>query len=273
MTRSNKTLPPSAMDELRRDLSRLKLLAMLAGLDEALEAAQTLQQGYATFLAELVKRQLIAVTDAAAERRRRQAHFPATKTFDSFDWTFQPGLNLQLVKDLQSLDFVRQGRPLLLFGRPGTGKSHLSLAYGHLAVLAGYTVRFCDAAHLLEELYASLADDSTGRVVAALARLDLLIIDDLRDLPPKAEYASLLYDLVNARYGKKATVVSSNISVRSWGKALGNPTLTGSLIDRLMDRAHIINIKRGKSYRTHGPEAPPEHELPTGLAPDVATDE
>jgi DNA replication protein DnaC len=261
------------MDELRRDLGRLKLLAMLAGLDEALEAAQTLQQGYATFLAELVKRQLIAVTDAAAERRRRQAHFPETKTFDSFDWTFQPGLNLQLVKDLQSLDFVRQGRPLLLFGRPGTGKSHLSLAYGHLAVLAGYTVRFFDAAKLLEELYASLADDSTARGIAALARQDLLIIDDLRDLPPKAEYASLLYDLVNARYGKKATIVSSNISVRSWGKALGNPTLTGSLIDRLMDRAHIINIKRGKSYRTHGPEAPPEHEHPSGLAPDVATDE
>lgn len=273
MTKRSKSIPASALDELRRDLGRLKLHAMLAGLDEALEEAQTLQQGYGTFLAELVKRQLIAVTDSAAERRRRQAHFPVTKTFDTFDWTFQPGLNIQLVKDLQSLDFIRHGRPVLLFGKPGTGKSHLSLSYGHLAVLAGYTVRFFDAAKLLEELYGSLADDSTDRFVARLARQDLLIIDDVRDVPPKAEYASLMYDLINARYGRKAIIVSSNISVQSWGKALGNPTLTGSLIDRLMDRAHVINIKRGKSYRTHGPEAPPEHEHPAGLTPEGASDE
>lgn len=273
MARRNKTVPASALDELRRDLGRLKLHAMLAGLDEALEEAQTLQQGYATFLAELVKRQLIAVNDSSAERRRRQAHFPETKTFDSFDWTFQPGLNIQLVKDLQSLDFIRQGRPLLLFGRPGTGKSHLSLAYGHLAVLTGYTVRFFDTVKLLKELYGSLADDSTERLVARLARMDLLIIDDVRDVPPKPEYASLMYDVVNARHGKKATIVSSNISVKSWGKALGNPTLTGSLVDRLMNRAHVINIKRGKSYRTHGPEAPPEHEHPSGLTPESANEE
>ena len=273
MTRRNKSVPPSTLDELRRDLERLKLYAMLEGLDEALEEAQTLQQGYATFLAALVKKQLIAVTEAAAERRRRLAHFPETRTFDTFDWTFQPGLNIQLVKDLQTLDFIRQGRPVLLFGKPGTGKSHISLSYGHLAVLAGYTVRFFDSAKLLNELYASLADGSTDRLVARLARLDLLIIDDLRDVPPKAEYASLIYDLVNARHGNKATLVSSNISVKKWGKALGNTTLTGSLVDRLMDRAHVINIKRGKSYRTHGPEAPPEHEHPSGLTPETLNEE
>jgi len=273
MTRMRKKVPPSTLDELRRDLGRLKLHAMLEALDEALDEAQTLQQGYATFLAALVKKQLIAVTEAASERRRRQAHFPSTRTFDTFNWKFQPGLNIQLVKDLQSLDFIRQGRPVLLFGKPGTGKSHISLSYGHLAVLAGYTVRFFDTAKLLEMLYATLADSSTDRLVARLARLDLLIIDDLRDVPPKAEYASLMYDLVNARYGKKATIVSSNITVKKWGKALGNPTLTGSLVDRLMDRAHVINIKRGKSYRTHGPEAPPEHEHPSGLTPDGSEEE
>jgi len=272
MARRNKSVPPNTLDEIRRDLGRLKLYAMLEGLDEALDEAQNLQQGYASFLAALIKKQLIAVTEASADRRRRHAHFPETWTFDTFDWTFQPGLNIQLVKDLQTLDFIRQGRPVLLFGKAGTGKSHISVAYGHLAVLAGYTVRFFDAAKLLGELYASLADGSTDRLVARMSRVDLLIIDDLRDVPAKPEYASLMYDLVNARYGKKATIVSSNISVKKWGKALGNPTLTGSLVDRLMDRAHIINIKRGKSYRTHGPEAPPEHEHPSGLTPETSDD-
>jgi len=264
MTR-RKDRPPTTLDELRRNLERLKLYAILQSLDEALDRAQTAQQGYATFLAGLVEKQLLAVSDASAERRIKAAKFPEAKTFDTFDWTFQKGLNVQLVKDLMDLDFIRQGRPVLLLGKPGTGKSHLSIAYGYLAVLAGYNVRYFAASKLLAELYASLADSTTDRLVARLARFHLLIIDDLRDLPPKPAYASLLYDVVDARYGRRSTIVSSNLSVKQWGQALGNPTLTASLVDRLMERGHVINIKRGRSYRTHGPDAPPEDDRPTDL--------
>jgi len=268
MTRA-KDIPPTTLDELRRNLTRLKLSAMLEALDEALEQAQILQQGYATFLGGLVQREVLAHATQGAERRIGNAKFPATKTFDSFDWTFQKGLNVQLVKDLMTLDFVRQGRPLLMLGRPGTGKSHLSLAYGHLAALAGYSVRYYAAQKLLTELFATLADGTTDRFVGRLARLDLLICDDLRDVPPRPEYASLLYEVVEARHGKRATIVSSNLSVADWGKALGNRTLTASLVDRLMERAHVINIKRGRSYRTHGPDAPPEADRPDELEPEA----
>jgi len=233
------------------------------------EVAQTLQQGYATFLAGLVQRQVLASGDAAAQRRINAAKFPETKTFDTYDWTFQKGLNIQLVKDLMNLDFIPQARPLLLLGKPGTGKSHISISYGQLAAMAGYTVRFFTASRLLSEFYASLADASTDRMVARLARVNLLIIDDLRDLPPRAEYAGLLYEVIDARYRRRSTIVSSNLSVKQWGKALGNPVLTASLVDRLMERGHVINIKRGRSYRTFGPEAPPETDWPalvTGTA-------
>ena len=261
----HKDKPSSSVDELRRNLERLKLHAMLEALDEALEQAQTLQQGYGTFLSGLVEKQVLAMADASAERRIKAAKFPETKTFDGFDWTFQKGLNVALVKDLLSLDFVRQGRPVLLMGKPGTGKSHMSIAYGHLAALAGYNVRFFTTTKLIAELYASLADGTTDRLITRLARLHLLIVDDLRDMPAKPEYASLLYDVVDARYRRRATMVSSNLNVKQWGKALGNPTLTASLVDRLMERAHVINIKRGRSYRVHGPEAPPEDDRPSGL--------
>jgi DNA replication protein DnaC len=268
----DKDKPPTPLDELRRNLKLLKLLAMLEGLDEALEQAQTMQQGYATFLAGLVARQVLAVSDAGAQRRIAAARFPETKTFDTFSWTFQPGLNVQLVKDLMNLHFIRQGRPVLLFGRPGTGKTHMSIAYGHLAAMAGYSVQYFRAPKLLAELYASLADCSTDKLVSRLAKVELLIIDDIRHLPPRPEYASLLCDLIEARHQRKSTIVSSNLSVEEWGVALGNPKLTASLVDRLMERAHIINIKRGKSYRTDGPEAPPQADLPRGIAcePDEA---
>jgi DNA replication protein DnaC len=263
-----KDLPPTTLDELRRNLERLRLFAMLENLDEAVEQASSLEQGYVTFLAGLVQKQVLAHTDAGAQRRIRNAGFPKMKTFDSFDWQFQKGLNVQLVKDLMNLHFVKQGRPVLLLGRPGTGKSHLSTAYGVLAATAGYSVRFMAVSRLLRDLYATLADGSTDRLIARLARPDLLILDDLRSIPTKPEYANLFYDLVEARHGRRSTIVSSNLSVKLWGKVLGNVALTASLVDRLMDRAHVINIKNGRSWRWEGPEAPPEDERPSDLTPE-----
>lgn len=267
---TNRRLPPTALEELRRNLTRLELDAMLQALDDALEQAHALEQGYGTFLAGLVEKEVLAVTEAGGRRRIDQAHFPATKTFELFDWSFQRGLNVQLVKDLMSLDFIRQGRPVLMLGKPGTGKSHMSIALGHLAAHAGYRVRYFEAAKLLPLLYASLADSTTDRLVRGLARLDLLIIDDLRAMPTRPEYPSLLYEVVEARHGRRSTLVSSNLSVKEWGATLGNPTLLASLVDRLMERAHVVNIKRGRSYRTHGPDAPPISEQPDGLGAEPA---
>jgi DNA replication protein DnaC len=271
MARS-KDVPPNQLDELRRNLERLKLRAMLEHLDQALEDAATLEQGYIAFLANLVEREVLARAETATTQRMKAACFPTVKTFDTFDWAFQRTLNVQLVKDLMTLHFMDQGRPVLMLGRPGTGKSHLSLAFGALAASRGRTVRFSTAQALLNELYASLADGSTERLVARLARVELLIIDDLRHIPPRPEYATLLFDVIEARHLKKATMVSSNLSVKQWGTVLGNPALTASLVDRLMERAHVINIRRGRSYRTEGPDASPDRpaELDVAAEDDAA---
>lgn len=261
-----RALPPSALEQLHRDLEWLKLHAMRAVLERTLETAQKTGQGYMTFLAELIKYERLARTEAQAARRIKAAGFPQVKTFDGFDWGFQSGLNVALVKDLMSLDFVRQGRPVLLLGRPGVGKTHLMLAFGYLAALSGFSVRFFSASRLLEKLYAALADATLEALLHTLSRVDLLLIDDLRELPQKPEYASLLFDLIDARYFKRALMLSSNLSVNAWGKALGNPTLVAAMVDRLMERAHILNIRRGRSYRLEGPEAPSRTEQPEVIA-------
>ena len=263
MTRG-RDLPPSLIEELRRNLKALRLSAILEHLDEALERATTLEQGYITFIAGLVEYEVLARADTSATNRLAAAKFPEIKTFDSFDWAFQKGLNVQLVKDLMTLHFIRQGRPALLLGRPGTGKTHMSISLGVLAAQQGFTVRFYKAAQLLLDLYASLADGSTERLLGRLARVDLLIIDDLRKVPPRPDYATLLFDLIEARHLKKSTLVSSNLSVKEWGDVLGNPSLTASLVDRLMERAHVLNIRRGRSYRTEGPDASPDRPADLG---------
>ncbi len=259
--------PESSLEELKRDLALLKLNAMLAHLDEALEAANRLEQGYVNFLANLVGKEVLSRTDAATARRIKAAGFPVLKTFDTFDWTFQKTLNITLVKDLMHLGFIRDARPVLMLGKPGTGKTHMAIAYGVLACHAGYRVRFLTANRLLKDLYASLADATTETLVAQLAKHDLLIIDELRDLTPiRPEYATLLFELVSSLYEKKALILSSNLDVKQWGRVLGNPVLTTALVDRLMHRALVINIRKGKSYRAEGPEAPAHEDLPDSLA-------
>ena len=263
---TKKRIPPdSTLDELKRNLEVLRLFAVIEHLDNAIEQASSLEQGYVTFLAGLVQTQVLSNNESSAQRRIRNAGFPAIKTFDQFDWQFQKGLNVQMVKDLMNLHFIKQARPLLMLGRPGTGKSHISIAYDVLAAISGYSVKYIPMSKALTTLYATLADGTTDKLVSRLSKPDLLILDDLRAIPTKPEYASLLFDLVDARYAKRSTVVSSNLSVKLWGKVLGNPALTASLVDRLMDRAHVINIRKGRSWRSDGPEAPPEDDRPETL--------
>jgi DNA replication protein DnaC len=128
MMGKNKDLPPTTLDELKRNLERLRLFAMLEHLEQAIDQANSLEQGYVTFLAGLIIKQVLANTDASAQRRIKNALFPRTKTFDSFDWQFQKGLNVQLVKDLMNLQFIRQARPVLILGLLGAIRFHLQAA-------------------------------------------------------------------------------------------------------------------------------------------------
>lgn len=265
----DKTVPPNTLDELKGNLEALKLRAMLASLDQAIDEANTLQSGYVSFLANLVAKEILARNDVAGDRRCKAAGFPEIKTFQSFDWAFQKHLKVQLIKDLMNLQFIQDGRCILFLGKPGTGKSHLSTAYGILAANRGYSVRFYKVKRLLADLYATLADGSTDRFISRLAHVDLLIADDLRHSPPvRPEYAALLFELVEARQ-RKATIVSSNLAISAWGEVLGNSSLTAAIVDRLMHGAHVINIKPGKSYRSDGPDAPPEEDRPDDLGNDA----
>lgn len=244
------------LEKTKSNLRKLRMNDMADLLDTTLEKAQEERQGHLEFLSRLVKVQLEKCGERSFERRLTQARLPRGMTFESFDYLFQPGLDVETIKNLSELHFIAQRNPLLILGKPGTGKTHLAVAFGVRACSAGFKVKFFSLQELLAELYSTLADDSTVERIARLTRLDLIIIDGIDHLRGKPEYPGLLFDLIDACQGRSALVITSGISFEEWGAVLGNPTITAAIVDRIFHHAHLINIRQGRSYRTEGPHSP-----------------
>jgi DNA replication protein DnaC len=234
----------------------LRLKDMALALDAVLREAHDNNHGHAQCLASLVSIQCAAMQKRSLDRRFTKANFPLHMTFDTFDFGFQPALNVPYLKDLMALDFINKRQPLLILGKPGTGKTHIAAALGVKACEAGFKVGFHPLQELLAMLYKTLADDSTDELIRSFSRLDLMIIDQVGYIRLKDEYASLLHDLVCACHQRLSLIVTTAISIEEWGNALGNPSITHAIVDRLFHQAHVINIHPGISYRSQGPNSP-----------------
>lgn len=244
------------IEKIKEDLRQLRLTDMAQALDVILKEAELERQGYLAFLDQLISKQLEARTARSLERRIKKAGLSRHMSFETFDWNFQPALNVEYVKDLAHLGFIAHHQPLLILGKIGTGKTFLANAFGIRACEAGYKVEFYTLQALLKKLYATLADDTTDEAIAKLVRLDLLIIDALGHIRSKPEYPSLMLDVVSACRHRTSLIITSNISFQEWGQILANPSITNAIVDRLFDHACLININPGRSYRTQGPHAP-----------------
>ena len=241
---------------IKQNLRLLRLKDMAEALEPALQKAQMEKPGYLQFLAQLLDIQIHARQTRSLKRRIHNADFPKNMSFDNFDWNFQPGLPVELLKDLKTLSFIHNPHPVLILGKTGVGKTHIATALGVEACKAGLKVKFFKLQKLLSTLYATLADDTTDDLIHRLARMDLLIIDHIGHIRTKTEYPSLLFDLICACQERTPVIVTSGISLQEWSSALGNPTITNDIVDRLFHRASVINIRPGRSYRSQGPHAP-----------------
>ena len=244
------------IEEVKQHLRKLKMNDMADTLDQALMNAGKKREGHLTFLANLVKKQVDAKNDRSIERRIKKARFPEMLTFDNYDWNFQPGLNIEYIKNLAQLDFIEKRQPVLILGKTGTGKMHLATAFGVQACKAGYKVVFYRAQELLRQLYSSLAFDTTEQIISDIVRHDLIILAGLGYIRPKPEFPSLLFDLVSACLKRVSLIITSAISFEEWGQVMGNSSITNAIVDRLFDNAALVNIRSGRSYRTEGPHAP-----------------
>ena len=207
------------------------------------------------FLQRLISEQAAQHRERAIAYRVRQAKFRESQTLATFDWLFNgKSINRSSMEELATGEFIRRRENLVLLGQSGVGKSHLVQAIGQQACVLGWRVRYTTSANLLQELKASLADQTLPSRVREYARPDLLIIDEFgferleRDEAPQA--ANLLYKVIDARTQKRSTALVTNIDFAAWGEYLGDVHLAMALTDRIVDGAIIMKIT-GKSYRAH----------------------
>jgi len=157
-------------------------------------------------------------------------------------------VNKAQIQQLSGLNFVERKENIVFIGNPGTGKSGLAIGLLRQALLSGYRGRFYHAQDLLDELYASLADRSSPKLIQRLCRYDLLLIDELGYLTLKPEQINAFFKLMGERYGKKSTLITTNLDYPEWYDLFQRKTLVDALLDRL--KHHCITIRiNGPSLR------------------------
>jgi DNA replication protein DnaC len=186
-------------------------------------------------------------TRAKAALRRSQI-FPIT-TIDSYDFAYPKSIDKDVVMRAITLDFIKERANVVFLGPSGVGKTHLANAIGQLACIRGHRARFIPAADLVNDLVASQAKNTLHRRLNAFARPELLIIDELGYLSFDARGADLLYQVFNRRYQRAATIVTTNLPFKDWGKLFHNSAAASAIADRLVHRGLLVKIA-GKSYRS-----------------------
>ena len=238
---------------LEHHLKELKLPTFLREYRKL--ATQCAAEGtdHPDYLLRLAELELIDRHQRMVQRRIRAAHFPATKSLDTFDFLAIPSLNKPLVMQLARCEYIERRENVIAIGNSGTGKTHvaLGLGLGLAACQRGMSVGFTTAAALVHELMEARDDRRLLNLQRQLARLNLLIIDELGFVPLSTTGAELLFEVFSQRYERGSILVTTNLPFDEWTEVFGSERLTGALLDRLTHHVHILEMN-GDSYRLKG---------------------
>ncbi|MBR4341214.1 MAG: IS21-like element helper ATPase IstB [Lachnospiraceae bacterium] len=195
-------------------------------------------------------------TEAQVEKKKanlvshsvNMAGFPKVKTLADFDFDYQPSINKQQIYDLNSLRFIEKLENIVFYGNSGVGKTHLATAIGITAAQNRNSTYFIKCAELMESLHKAQLEGRFAERLKKYCGYKVLIIDELGYLPISREDSKLFFQLIDRRYERNSTIITTNINFSQWDEIFGDPLIADAIIDRLLHHATVVTIK-GKSYR------------------------
>ena len=227
---------------LRENLKALRLPTILREYDSCSRAAKENSSSYIDFLSTLTT---LEVQERATKRIRRrisEAQFPALKTLDTFDINKAPTLSSHLVRELVEGKFIGEAENVILIGKSGTGKTHFAIALAIEACRRNFKVRFSTACKLVTELLEAREEYRLKQLLERLKRYDLLVLDELGYVPFTKPGAELLFQILEERYERNATIITTNLPFPKWTDVFGDATLTAALLDRITHHCHIVEF-------------------------------
>jgi DNA replication protein DnaC len=234
-------------DRIRAQLADLKMPGALEALDDVLARVD----GGATAseaIEELLGAQITLRNNRRLQAAMRSSRLPAIKTLSDFDFSFQPSIKREQIDSLHELGFLERRENVIFLGPPGVGKTHLAISLAIEAAQSGRRVYYGTLADLITSLEEAKASGKFGHRLKTLTYPALLVVDEIGYLPISQTGAMLFFQLINRRYERVSTVLTSNKGFEEWGNVLGDDVMAAALIDRLVHHCHIVNI-RGNSYR------------------------
>lgn len=234
--------------QLKKNLEYLKLKQMNTHLDEVLDFITTNNLSFIEGLTKLTSYEIDFKEANMIRSMVKVGAFPHQKGLNDFDFSFQPSINAQQMKDFESLRFIENQENIVFLGSSGVGKTHLAVSIGVAAAKKRYSTYFVKCHDLILQLKRARLENRLDARLKHFCKYKLLIIDELGYLPIEKDDAKLFFQLVDMRYEKRSTILTTNINFNSWDDVFYDPVIANAILDRILHHAHVVSIN-GKSYR------------------------
>jgi len=233
---------------IQENLKQLKLNRTGQQLEMLIQEASKNDVSYSDFLDHLLEEELSLKCEKQMALNTTLAKLPFVKTLEAFDFSFQPSLELKIIRELATCTFLERAENVIFLGPPGTGKTHLSVALGLKAIQKRYRTLFTSAAALVGSLNKAYSENRLEERLKFYCIPRLLIIDEIGYVPVDVHGAHLLFQLISRRYERGSIILTSNRGFGQWGEIFGDQIIATAILDRLLHHSTVINIK-GESYR------------------------
>jgi DNA replication protein DnaC len=235
--------------KLVENLKELKLNQTVINLDEYVNKVNEDKISLVDALYELTTKELHVKNYNAQIAMVKVAGFPYLKELKDFDFEFQSKINKQQFLDFQTLRFLDKNENILLIGNSGVGKTHLSISIGIAAAKKRVSTYFIKCHDLINQLKRAHLENKLDQRIKHFSKYKLLIIDEIGYLPIGEQEAKMFFQLIDKRYEKKSTIVTSNINLSEWNSIFVDNMIASAILDRLVHHSTIVNIL-GSSFRT-----------------------